>query len=175
MPPRGYRRFASIAEKGAPMLRHLLRYLKHHHVALLALFLASGGVSYAAAQLPANSVTSRQVKDYSLMKRDFKRGQLPQGPAGAPGPTMGAVAGSAMAPPPQPDKLWENLDLTLSRRGNLWVTAHVESGTLLCADNAPCSVDLGLYVDDQPVAHTDRVLSSDCTGTGCRIHVSEED
>src|SRR5829696_7415947 len=88
---------------------------------------------------------------------------------------MGAVAGSAMAPPPQPDKLWENLDLTLSRRGNLWVTAHVESGTLLCADNAPCSVDLGLYVDDQPVAHTDRVLSSDCTGTGCRIDVSEED
>jgi len=74
------------------MLHHLLRYLKHHHLALLALFVASGGVSYAAAELPANSVTTRQVKDHSLLRRDFKRGQLlrgPPGPAWNPGPHDG--------------------------------------------------------------------------------------
>jgi len=59
-------------------MRTLLRYLKHHHLALLALFLASGGVSYAAVKVPANSITTRQVKDFSLLSRDFKRGQLPR-------------------------------------------------------------------------------------------------
>jgi hypothetical protein len=39
--------------------------------------------------LPANSVTTKQVKDRSLLKRDFRRGQLPrgrQGPRGQQGP-----------------------------------------------------------------------------------------
>ena len=36
----------------------LWRYLRRHHVALLALFLALGGTSYAASQIPANSIGS---------------------------------------------------------------------------------------------------------------------
>jgi len=84
------------------MGRNLLRYLRAHHVALLALFVALGGTSYAAATLAADSVGTRQlrrgavtsakVKDRSLLAKDFKRGQLPRGaagpagPAGAPGP-----------------------------------------------------------------------------------------
>ena len=72
-------------------------------VALIALFVALGGVSYAAATLPRDSVgtaqikrsavTSAKVKDGSLLARDFKAGQLPrgeQGPAGERGAT-GAV------------------------------------------------------------------------------------
>jgi hypothetical protein len=71
----------------------------------LALFLALGGVSWAAATLPRNSVgtkqlkrsavtsaklrggavTGRHVKDGSLSARDFG-GALPAGPAGTPGP-----------------------------------------------------------------------------------------
>jgi hypothetical protein len=80
-------------------------------VACVALVIALGGVSYAAAVLPKNSVGSAQiqkkavtasklhknavsaakVKDGSLLAADFKAGQLPagqQGPkgdAGAPG------------------------------------------------------------------------------------------
>jgi hypothetical protein len=74
----------------------------------VALFVAMGGVSYAALTLPAgsvgtkqlkkNAVVSAKVKDHSLKARDFALGQLPaghagptgaagaQGPTGAPGP-----------------------------------------------------------------------------------------
>lgn len=57
-------------------------------VATVAVVLSLGGTGYAATKLPKNSVTSTQVKDKSLLARDFKRGQLPKGetgPAGAPG------------------------------------------------------------------------------------------
>jgi hypothetical protein len=61
-------------------------------IALVALFVALGGTGYAVSQLPPNSVGTAQVKDHSLLKRDFKRGQLlrgrtgPRGPEGAEGP-----------------------------------------------------------------------------------------
>lgn len=75
-------------------------------VALLALFVALGGTSYAVSVLPANSVgttqirdnsvtraklahesiTSVLVKDGSLTTADFAAGQLPAGPAGPTGP-----------------------------------------------------------------------------------------
>src|SRR5919108_3207893 len=47
----------------------LLTYLKRHHLALLALFLASGGVSYAAVQLPAHSVGTKQLKNGAVTKK----------------------------------------------------------------------------------------------------------
>jgi hypothetical protein len=65
----------------------------------LALFLALGGISYAAVKLPANSVGTKQlkrnavvsskVKNRTLAAADFKKGQLPAGPRGAKGPTGG--------------------------------------------------------------------------------------
>src|SRR5947209_15380806 len=74
-------------------------------IACLALLLALGGTGYAAIKLPKNSVTTYQVKDFSLLARDFKRGQIPagpvgpQGPAGAQGPAgpAGPAGGSAAA------------------------------------------------------------------------------
>lgn len=70
-------------------------------IACLALLLALGGTSVAAIQaLPRNSVTSVQVKDSSLLAKDFKRGQIPRGatgPAGPAGPQgpAGPAGGSA--------------------------------------------------------------------------------
>lgn len=74
-------------------------------VAFLALLVALGGTSYAVAQLPANSVGSKQlkknavtaakVKDRSLLAQDFKSGQLPAGPRGAQGPAGPAGAQGA--------------------------------------------------------------------------------
>lgn len=54
-------------------------------MATIAVFVALGGSSYAAVQLANNSVRSKHVKDRSLLKRDFKRGQLPAGPKGDQG------------------------------------------------------------------------------------------
>jgi hypothetical protein len=68
-------------------------------VALLALFVALAGTGYAAFKLPRNSVGSRQirtgavqssdVRNRSLLAKDFMRGQLRRGPAG-PGGLTGA-------------------------------------------------------------------------------------
>lgn len=76
-------------------------YLRRHHLALIALFFALGGASFAAADklLPRNSVRSPQVVDNSLLKRDFKKGQLPAGPRGPAG--LRGVAGTPGALGPQ--------------------------------------------------------------------------
>jgi hypothetical protein len=76
-------------------MKTFLRYLRHHHLGVAALFVALGGTSYAAVTLPrnsvganqlrANSVTSAKVKDRSLTAKDFKSGQLPAGEKGATG------------------------------------------------------------------------------------------
>lgn len=66
--------------------------------ATLALVIALGGTSYAAIKLPKNSVSSLQVKDRSLLKKDFRPGQLPagkRGPAGPQGPPGDAGAAGA--------------------------------------------------------------------------------
>jgi hypothetical protein len=83
-----------------------IRYVRRHHIGLLALFIALGGTSYAAVTLPANSVgtkqikknavtsakikknavTSAKVKNGSLRQVDFAAGELPAGPTGPAGP-----------------------------------------------------------------------------------------
>lgn len=65
----------------------LIHHLRRNVVAYLALFVALSGTSYAASTtlLPKNSVSTRQVIDHSLLKRDFKAGQLPRGPRGPRG------------------------------------------------------------------------------------------
>jgi hypothetical protein len=65
-------------------------------LAFVALLVALAGTSYAAIQLPANSVGTKQlkknaviskkVKNRSLKAVDFAAGQLPRGPQGAQGP-----------------------------------------------------------------------------------------
>ena len=92
-------------------MRLATSYLRTHHIGLLALFIALGGTSYAAVNLSKNDVGARhikpnavrssEVKDRSLLAKDFRRGQLPrgatgpQGPAGpATGPAGGALTGN---------------------------------------------------------------------------------
>lgn len=84
-------------------------------VATAALFLALGGGAYAAVKLPASSVGTKQikrsavisskVKNRSLLKADFKSGQLPKGSKGdrgAVGPP-GPSASSFSSHDPSPD------------------------------------------------------------------------
>lgn len=104
-------------------------------MATLAVFIALGGVGFAAATLPRNSVgtvqlkanavtgakirsgavTGSDVRNGSLAAADF-RGGLPAGPAGAPGPPGAPGAGRARsarrAGPDRPERrLWERDDL----------------------------------------------------------------
>jgi len=75
---------------------NLAAYLKRHHLALVALFFALGGTSFAAAGalVPKNSVGSTQVINGSLKVIDFNKKQRAslrgprglQGPAGVQGP-----------------------------------------------------------------------------------------
>jgi hypothetical protein len=66
-------------------------------VACLALVVGLAGTGYAVTRLPRNSVTTVQVKDFSLLARDFKRGQLPAGPQGPAGPAGPAGPGAKWA------------------------------------------------------------------------------
>ncbi len=92
------------------MIRWLRTYVGRHHVALLALLVAMGGTSYAAVNLPRDSVgpqqlkaravttaklgkgavTSAKVRNGSLLAADFRPGQLTTGPQGARGLTGAA-------------------------------------------------------------------------------------
>ena len=75
-------------------------------MATAAVFLALGGVSYAAVvipknsvgnpQLKANAVTTGKIKNGTLLAADFRRRQLPRGATGAPG-----AAGVTGPPGPQ--------------------------------------------------------------------------
>ena len=95
------------------MLTRILRLLREQTLGALALFVALSGTAYAATTLPRNSVGPAQLKtgavrsvdvrDGALLKRDFKRGQLPAGPRGprgftgsdgAPGPAALALRAS---------------------------------------------------------------------------------
>ena len=82
-------------------MRRIFRNGSYANVtATLALVIALGGTSYAAIKLPKNSVTSTTVKDRSLMKKDFRTGQLPagkRGPAGPQGPAGEAGSGASSA------------------------------------------------------------------------------
>src|SRR6186997_1562875 len=79
-------------------------------VACIALLFAMTGAGYAAGmlgpntvgtkQLKKNAVISSKVKNGSLLKADFKRGQLPAGPQGPQGPQ-----GPPGAPNPNADTL----------------------------------------------------------------------
>ncbi|MFL6067857.1 MAG: collagen-like protein, partial [Gaiellaceae bacterium] len=79
-------------------MKRTASYVKRHHLALLALFFALGGTSFAATNvvLAANSVGTRQVIDGSLRTTDLSKAARTalkgnrgltgrEGPAGAPG------------------------------------------------------------------------------------------
>ena len=90
-----------------------MRYVRRHHLALLALFVALGGTSVAAtnALLPRNSVGSAQVVNGSLRKADLAQQTLtalkgirgPQGTVGPPGAVgpMGPRGADSTVPGPQ--------------------------------------------------------------------------
>jgi hypothetical protein len=95
--------------------------------------------SVGPSQLQNGAVTALKVKDHSLLARDFRPGQLPQGPPGPPGTIEGVAAGG---------------DLTGSFPGpeigaGRVTGVEVEDGSLLLADTAASSGQV--RIDAPPV------------------------
>jgi hypothetical protein len=53
-----------------------LTFIRHNAIALLALFVALGGTSYAALSLPTNSVGARQIRNGAITPVKLNRGAI---------------------------------------------------------------------------------------------------
>src|SRR3954471_15963160 len=127
------------------MIKRIGRYARQHHIALIALFVAMGGTSYAAAtgsidgreiknnsvsstDLRNNGIRSRDVRNGALVKDDFKAGELPsgaQGPRGFTGP-RGATGATGAAFPTGNLPSGRTLKGTYSLAGNGFDRAATE-------------------------------------------------
>ena len=141
----------------ASMLGKTASYINRHHLALLALFFALGGTSFAAgnALLPTNSVGTKQVINGSLQTNDLSktartalkgnsglRGPTgAQGARGAQGATGATGATGAQgvqgAPGQSATKLFVALDAggTLTKNSGATLAARVDTGTCRIAFN----------------------------------------
>jgi hypothetical protein len=142
------------------MLLVVSRYLRRHHVALLALFVALGGTSYAAVKLPANSVGAKQIKNNAvrsaevkngaLKSQDFAPGTLLQGPAGPRGATGATGPRGPAGPRFVPDIFIASDDSANDATDTKTVTVDCDEGELA----------LGGYTITPPASGSITVVSS---------------
>ena len=162
-------------------MRHLrsIRVRPGTVIACLALLLTLGGTAYAATALPRNSVTTVQVKDHSLLAKDFKAGQLPRGPIGPAGPAgpAGPTGSAGPAGPAGPAgggaTKWALLNPNGSiaaQSGGVTVTSHATGQTILDFGSA---VDGKLIVSSSGLANDSvprgDVVAGPCGGTATGI------
>jgi len=124
------------------MSKAVVGYLRRHHIGLLALFFALSGTAYAAtlprnsvgnAQLKRNAVTSTKVRNGSLLRADFRAGQLPRGPAGPRGLT-GATGPAGPTGPTGPAGRNAVTSITVrDSAGASIATGATATQTVLCA------------------------------------------
>jgi hypothetical protein len=148
-------------------------------IALIALILSLGGTGYAAAKLvlPANSVTTVQVRDYSLLKRDFALGQLQAGPKGATGATGPAGSAGTAGPtgpsgpsgPTGPTGAAGSFADTLPTGKTLRGVYYIKSTATAAGEFGVDSIDFPTQLASVPTAHFIKlgdVAPSQCTGNG---------
>jgi hypothetical protein len=172
------------------MVTSLSTHVRRNLIAYLALFVALGGTSYAAVALPKNSVGSAQikknavtttkVKNGTLLKKDFKAGQLAAGAKGATGATgqqgpqglkgdngspgtpgtpgdtgpRGPSDGYASANNAGAFPIGSGAEDTLNLPAGKYIvtaTADIENGTTGAAGSVTCSLKSGGFTFDQTV------------------------
>jgi hypothetical protein len=154
-------------------MRHLrrIRITPGTVLAGIALFLALGGVSYAATiVIPPHSITARQVKAHSLLALDFKQGQIPRGPvgpAGAAGPAGPAGPAGAGGSAAASQWILVNPNGSIAAQsGGLSITTHT-TGTYIV--NFGAAVDSKLILASPGVANDNaargEVIAGPCGGT----------
>lgn len=120
-------------------------YVRRHHLALLALFVALGGTAAAATTLvPRNSVGTRQVINGSLQKADLSKKAVKQlkgnrGAPGAPG-LRGAQGPTGVAGAPA-TRLWAMVTSggALSRGSGVVSVTHGSTGSYVVVFNQSVS------------------------------------
>lgn len=128
-------------------------------VATVALFVALGGTSIAAVnalprnsvgtiQLKQNAVTGAKVRNGSLLRADFKRGQIPAGPRGVQGPAgpSDAYARFLNGPIAIPAALTTLANLTIPQAGNYVISAKTYI-TATASGVATCRLEAGADFD----------------------------
>lgn len=140
------------------MLRGLRRFRPSPAlvVASVALLVSLGGVGYAAARLPRNSVgtaqlrnnavNSAKIKNHSLKSADLARNTVRQGPPGATGPTgpTGATGPQGATGPPGAS----GLGIGGSCSGGGAIKAVASTGAVSCQPAATDSTDGYLSATD---------------------------
>ena len=147
-----------------------LGYLRRHHIALLALFVALGGTSYAAVKLPRNSVGTAQIKNHAVTQAKLSTATVKAlkgakgdtgatGPAGASGasgttgakgdpgaPATFSAAVSGLSGGSAHASTVPAASVTLQKRGKILV---VVTGTLAvtCGVGGACSYAVGARLD----------------------------
>jgi hypothetical protein len=147
-------------------------------IACIALALTLGGTAYAAARLAPNSVTTREVKNRSLLAVDFKLGQLPrgargatgdQGPAGPAGPAGAAGPAGPAGPSGASNVKWAlvKMDGTLAAQsGGLTVSSHSTGQYILdfgSASNTKLIVASNGFASDSTTRGS--IIAGPCGGT----------
>ena len=157
-------------------------------VASLALLIALGGTSYATvkltlprgsvgtAQLRDGSVTSAKVKNFSLRRVDFARGQLPAGPqgpagpagpAGAAGPTGPSGAGGATgATGPTGPSAGANAKVFGSA---IAVSGGATAGTFAVCPSGQHAIGGGAALDGTPASRDAITYSYPASSTGSKV------
>jgi hypothetical protein len=163
-------------------------HLRQNVIAYLALFVALGGTSYAVTALAPNSVGSAQiqrsavrsaeVKNRSLLAKDFKPGQLPGGTTGPPGETgltgltgpagvaYAAQAGTGENPANTYTNGLTSVVLQLPSAGRVYAYGRVRVNAV-CAGGAVMTA--GLYIDGVAILGSGQLIGS---GTTAEFSVS---
>ena len=148
----------------------------------LALVVALSGTSWAAVRLSKDSVTAREIKtgavrsaevrDRSLLARDFRAGQLPAGPTGPagprgekgdpgakgdPGPTAAVSSNSGEESATGFSPFIGPLKLTVPAAGGRIFVEYVNDVTVTCQQS--CSVSYAIAVDGKIPTGARRTVS----------------
>jgi hypothetical protein len=144
-------------------------------VSVVALFVALGGVSYAAFQLPRNSVGTAQIKRGAVTGSKIKLSSLGTVPSAANAthaltadratvPVGGLAAGGGATPPSLGGgnaklEIVQGI-VNLTQPGSILVTATPSPGVKAECPGVGCTIHLGLYIDGNPIPNSDQARAA---------------
>jgi hypothetical protein len=118
----------------------VLDYLKRHHIGLIALFVALGGTSYAATQLPRNSVGTGQIRAGAVTTAKLHNGAVTPAKLS---PGLAAQLHGSKPAPPAPEAAWRDPAIVASIAA---AGQKIVSQTVITVEVTAPWVDTGLSI-----------------------------